>query len=194
VRACPYLAFAWALALAHTLALADTPPRTLTDLMQQLAHRPHDHASYVERQYLAVLDRPVETSGELFYDAPDRLEKRTLLPKPETLILTGGRLEIHRGRRSYSLALGDAPQIAPFIDSIRAILAGALPELEQAYVITFGLEGPQWTLELVPRKPALAALIAQIRIVGAGDRMQSVEIRRADGDRSLMTISDLPGR
>jgi len=173
---------------------ASPPPQALADLMQRLAARQHAHASFLERQTLAVLDRPLESSGELFYDAPDRLEKRTLTPKPESLILDHGRLEIHRGSRTWSLALRDAPQIAPFIDSLRALLAGALPELEQAYVLSFAVEGSQWTLELVPREAKLAALIARLRITGSGELLESVEIRRADGDRSLMTVRDLPDR
>ncbi len=43
--------------------------------------------SFVEQHFLALLKRPVESSGELIYDAPDRLEKRTIEPRPETLVL-----------------------------------------------------------------------------------------------------------
>jgi len=35
-------------------------------------------------QQLAMLERPLQSSGELLYDAPDRLEKRTLKPKAQT--------------------------------------------------------------------------------------------------------------
>jgi len=31
---------------------------------------------FTEMQHLAMLERPLESSGELLYDAPDRLEKR----------------------------------------------------------------------------------------------------------------------
>src|SRR2546429_7311569 len=34
-----------------------------------------------------TLFRSLESSGELLYDAPDRLEKRTLNPRAETLVL-----------------------------------------------------------------------------------------------------------
>ena len=64
--------------------------------MGLLAQRKHGHVTFVEQHFLAMLDRPLESSGELLYDAPDRLEKRTLRPKPETLLLEQGVLSAHR--------------------------------------------------------------------------------------------------
>jgi hypothetical protein len=57
----------------------------LDTVMALLAMRQHGRVEFVEQQFLAILDHPVESSGELRYDAPDHLEKRTLLPRPETL-------------------------------------------------------------------------------------------------------------
>ncbi|MGH8324755.1 MAG: LolA-related protein, partial [Steroidobacteraceae bacterium] len=103
----------------------------LDGLMSLLAQRQHGHVSFVEEHFLAVLDRPVESSGELLYDAPDRLEKRTLKPKPETLILEHGVITARRGRHTYVLNLSDYPQIVPLIDSMRATLAGDRASLER---------------------------------------------------------------
>jgi len=167
-------------------------PASLDDLMQRLAQRQHDRASFEETEHLALLERPLTSSGLLLYDAPDRLEKRTLTPKPERLLLEHGHLEVHRGARTYSLNLSDAPQIAPFIDSIRATLAGDETALERSYLPTFQSDAAGWSLELVPRTAALAAIVSRIRMSGVGDRIQSVEIRRANGDWSLMTIHALP--
>ena len=36
---------------------------------------------------MAMLKEPLHSSGELLYEAPDRLEKRTLKPRPEVLLL-----------------------------------------------------------------------------------------------------------
>jgi outer membrane lipoprotein-sorting protein len=165
----------------------------LSQLMQQLAARRHAHASFVERQTLAVLSRPVESSGELFYDAPDRLEKRTLKPKLETLILEQGQLRIQRGKRTYTLALRDAPQAAPFIDTIRATLAGDLPALQRNYALEFRVVGGDWTLQLMPRDAQLLRVVKRVRIDGSGAELREVNIDSADGDRSVMTIRELPG-
>ena len=164
----------------------------LTALMQQLAQRQHGHAAFIEHQFLALLDRPLESSGELFYDAPDRLEKRTFLPKAESLVLEKGTLTVRRGAHTYAVSLRAYPQIVPFIDSIRATLAGDLVALERAYTLTFDATDSDWTILLAPHDATLAALVSRIRISGSHDMIQTVEIVRADGDRSVMTIRAIP--
>ena len=164
----------------------------LKELMQQLAQRQHGHVAFVERQSIALLERPLESSGELFYDAPDRLEKRTLLPKAESLVLEKGALTVRRGAHTYAVSLREYPQIVPFIDSIRATLAGDLIALERAYTLTFDATENDWTILLAPQDAKLAALVARIRISGSHDMIQTVEILRADGDRSVMAIRAIP--
>lgn len=164
---------------------------SLQQLMQQLAARRHAHASFVERKSLAVLKRTLESSGELIYEAPDRLLKRTLKPKAETLQLENGMLSAQRGARTYRMALRDSPDMAPFIDTIRATLAGEMPTLQRTYELEFRSTGGNWTLLMVPREPQLARVFARIRIDGAGDLLREVIIDTADGDRSVMTIRDI---
>ena len=175
-------------ALAATTAQAAAPSQDLDSLMGLLAQRQHGHVSFTEKHFLAVLDRPVESSGELLYDAPDRLEKRTLKPKPETLVLQHGVITAQRGRHTYTLNLGDYPQIVPLIDSIRATLAGDRASLEHLFKVTFDGSLEQWTLVLAPSDPAVAKSVREIHIEGARDAIHTVEIQQADGDRSLLTI------
>ena len=70
----------------------------LADLMQQLGQVKNAQARFVERKYIALLDKPVESSGELSFTAPDRMEMRTLRPKKQSLLLEGNRLIRFRGQ------------------------------------------------------------------------------------------------
>src|SRR6202012_4334799 len=119
-------------------------------LMSALSQRKHGHVTFVEKKFLAMLERPVESSGELLYDAPDRLEKRTLKPKPESLVLEGGVVSAQRGRHHYVLDLKQYPQVVPFIESIRATLAGDRDALERVFKVDFAGTFDHWTLGLVP--------------------------------------------
>ena len=165
----------------------------LGQLLERFARRPHGHATFVETQYLAVLKRPVESRGELFFDAPDRLEKRTLAPKPETLVVEHGMLSIERGSRRHVVALGAYPQIGMLIDSIRATLAGDRASLEGVYTVDVTTGEPDWSLRLAPRDPQLAALVRQITIEGRGDTIRRIEALRPGGDRSVTSITPLDG-
>ena len=79
----------------------------LDQVLQLLAQRRHGHVTFTEVHQLAMLDHPLESSGELLYDAPDRLEKRTLAPRPEDLLLEHGVLTAQRGNRRRVLSLRD---------------------------------------------------------------------------------------
>ena len=136
--------------------MAIAAPADLDGLMATLAQRQHGHVTFVERQYLQLLDRPLESSGELLYDAPDRLERRTLQPRREIMVLEHGSLTIQRGRREHVLDLQQYPQLLPFTESIRATLAGDRAALDRLFELHFDSRPDQWTLRLTPRDTKLA--------------------------------------
>jgi len=187
------------LTLALSLNLVCAPAVFAADgdldrLMTALAERKHGHVPFVERKFIAMLDRPVESSGELLYDAPDHLEKRTVKPKPESLVLDSGVITAVRGRHKYVLDLQQYPQIVPFIESIRATLAGDRPALERVFKLTFDGSFDHWALELAPLDAKVATIVKRMRIEGETDVIHSVEIFEADGDHSLLTIgAEVPG-
>ena len=177
-----------ALVAACAAAAQSTTPPALDELLQLLAARRHGHVTFTEVQQLAMLDRPLESSGELLYEAPDRLEKRTLKPKAQTLILEHGVLTARRGHRTHVMALRDYPQVVPFVESIRATLAGDRAALERYFRVQFDGTLGAWTLRLVPVDTTLAGAVKDIRIEGERDAVRTVEIRQSDGDRSLLSI------
>lgn len=166
----------------------------IDQLMRALAQVRSDHARFVEKKFIAMLDKPVESSGELFYTAPDYLEKRTLRPKPETLILDHGTLVIERGRQRNALQLQEYPELAAFIDSIRGTLAGDRKALERNFQLSLDGSSERWTLQLLPVDENIQAVVKRIRIAGVRDAMRSIEITQADGDSSLMLIEKLAAR
>ena len=163
----------------------------IDQLMQTLAQTRSGHVSFVEKKSIAMLDAPVESSGELFYTAPDRLEKRTLKPKPESMILDQGTLLVERGRQKHSLQLQDYPELAAFIDSIRGTLAGDRKALERNYRLSLDGSNQNWTLQLLPVNEKMLAVVKRIRIAGVREDVNRIEISQADGDSSVMLIEKL---
>jgi hypothetical protein len=187
--------------LLYVLAIGNEPlraaPADLHDLdqvMAMLAMRQHGRVEFIEQQFLAVLSHPIESSGELRFDAPDRLEKRTLKPRAENLVLAGEVLTVERAGRRRVMDLHAYPQVVPFIESIRATLAGDRKALERLFRLDFAGTVSRWTLTLVPLESKVKQSVSQVRIEGAQDQLLKVEIRQPDGDRSLMTLrpSTLP--
>ena len=156
--------------------------------MGLLAQRKHGEVTFAETDHLAILDRPVKSSGLLVYDAPDRLEKRTLEPKKESLSLSGDELTVQRRHRTYHMQLSAYPQVGPFVDAIRDTLAGNGKALERVFTVQLTGTVANWKLQLVPLDERVAHTVRGVRITGARDEMRSVEILQADGDRSVMTL------
>ncbi len=181
-----------ALLLSSAAALSQQVPGELGELMRQLAERRHGEVSFVEQHFLKLLKRPAESYGELTYDAPDRLVKRTVEPKPETLTLAGDVLNVVRGGRTRTLDLKAYPALVPFIESIRATLAGDLPTLQRLFTVDFAGSVARWRLSLTPRDAQVAKTVSLVRIDGANSTLTAVEIVETDGDRSLMTLREHP--
>lgn len=186
-----------AMALAVGLALATLSPAAfaawdLQQLMQTLAQNKSGRATFVEAKHIALLDKPVESSGELLFTAPDRLEKRTIKPKPEAMIVNGDELLIERGRQKHKLQLQAYPELAAFINSIRGTLAGDRKALESHYRLSLEGTAEHWTLQLLPLDEKMQAVIKRIRIAGVRDEVRSIEVSQADGDSSLMAIEKMP--
>jgi hypothetical protein len=181
-----------ALSAAAAAANINPPPRAGTEyldtVMSLLAQRQHGRVEFVEQKFLSILDHPIESSGDLLYDAPDHLEKRTLLPRAETLVLDGSVLTMERGGHTRVLDLHRYPQIQPFVESIRATLAGDRGALERVFRVEFAGGVRRWSLTLAPLDRQLQRTIKQVQIDGSQDQLQRVEIRQTDGDRSLMTL------
>lgn len=176
-----------ALALVCSQAV-DAAPLSISQLMASLAQHPQGAATFSEKKFIAILDEPVVSSGELLFIAPARLEKRTLKPKPETMVLDGDILTLERGRRKHVLQLKDYPEVASMIESIRATLAGDRQALERVYHLDLDGSAERWALVLTPLDPKVGAVITRIRMEGVKEVVRSVEITQADGDSSLMTI------
>lgn len=157
-------------------------------VLKLLAERRHDHVTFTEVQELAILDQPLHSSGELLYDAPDRLEKRTLEPRREDLVLEHGMLSVEHDHHRRSVPLGDFPQAVPFVESLRATLAGDRAALARYFTVRFAGALDHWTLELTPTDATIKRSVQRILITGESDRIRSVQIHQSDGDASTLTL------
>ena len=171
-------------------AYAAEPAWGLPELMIDLGRVKQAKGTFVEKKYLKLLNAPLESSGQLIYTAPYRLEKLTLSPKPESMVVDQDTLTVEMRGRKRSLQIQDYPVLWAFVESIRGTLKGDLSALQQFYKVI--LEGTRltWQLQLQPTEKKMSALIQVIVIRGSKDRIATIEIIESDGDRSVMTVTD----
>ena len=181
---------AGSLAIAAPVGAQTRTSWGLPQLMAALARVKSASAQFVERKKLRVLDAPLVSSGTLLYVAPNQVEKITVLPERERLAISGDKLTIESGtgERPRTLSLANEPEIAAFVEGIRATLAGDLPALERFYRVELDGGPTSWRLSLTPRAEKVAKLVRSIRISGSGEKITSVETDEADGDISQMSV------
>ena len=200
------LAAALACAMPQTDALAATPATTspsapagdgfegpanredVGKILARIARRGAHETRFVEQRYLRFLDEPVESSGRLSYQPPGRLERTTDKPKPEVMVLDGNTLSMTRDGRTRSLSVSQLPAVGALVGSIRDLLAGDRAAIEKRYRVIAQGSDANWQLVLLPSDNELAALVTRIIVAGQAERMTTIEIQQADGDRSLMTL------
>lgn len=175
------------------LTLLAQPLWGTKDLMTALAQVKHNRVSFKETKYISALKAPLVSSGVLLYQAPNRLEKRVTAPYEETTVIVDDRLMIENKTRHYkrNLDIKSNPAMAAFIDSFRATLAGDIAALERFYKIQFDGDRQQWQLTLLPREVEMGQLIRSIVIDGNDVRIARITTNEADGDRSVLTLSEL---
>ena len=179
------------LSLTLLLAAPEAAAWGLEQLMQDLGKVKSARGTFVERKYLGILTAPLESSGTLLYVAPDRLEKHTLAPRAESMVLDRRQLTLESAepKRRRSLRLDDHPVIGVFVESIRSTLAGDLALLRQLYEVALEGDERKWRLVLKPIDPKMLEVVSEIRIGGSRDWIGSIEFLEPGGDRSVMSIS-----
>jgi len=161
----------------------------VAQLFDMLSRSSPAKATFHERKYLALLDRPLDSTGELAFTPPDRLEKRTLEPKPERLVAEGDVVTLERGGKRYSIALREQPAVAVLIESLRGTLAGNLLAVTRTFSVALEGSSQGWRIVLRPLDPESSKLVTRIEVSGAQAQVRTVEIHQSDGDRSVMTIT-----
>jgi len=178
------------------LCRAETAPSwNLQQLMLSLAQVKEAKAKFVERKFLGVLKQPLESTGTLLFQAPDHVEKHTLTPKLESLILDHGVLTIEIKTRNIkrTLVIQEYPAIWAFVESIRSTLAGDLATLERFYKIKLEGDSAHWKVQLLPIEAKIRDVVSEVLISGHGHSVDSIETFELNGDHSLMkVVEDTP--
>lgn len=179
----------WLLALTLLPLSAARAADDLDRLMALLAAYPGGTVRFVERRHMAMLDAPLVSRGEMTYRAPDWLERRTLSPRPERLLLDKDTLTLERDQRRMSMPVSQRPEVEAFVSSIRSTLQGDRAALERHYRVALqGQPEKRWTLTLEPLQARLRGVVTQILISGSGVVVDRIDYTQSDGDRTEMRL------
>lgn len=167
---------------------------SLPDLMSLLSAQRHGEARFTEERLVASLDAPLQSSGLLSFEAPDRFTRRTLQPRVETMAVDGNALILTRGGRSRRFTLDATPEMQAIVEAIRGTLTGNADTLQRYFSTQLSGQADQWSLALKPLDQQLSQAVREIRLTGQRGELRGVIMELRDGDRSVMQIEPLPAK
>ena len=162
----------------------------MPQLMHEMAQIKSSRHAFTERKFLVMLTAPLDSSGVLSYEAPGRLEKHTLKPQDERMVLNQNILVVENRTRHLkrTMMANQYPAVGALVESIRATLAGDLDTLLHHYQASLQGDAANWRLQLVPNDPAARTLVREVRMEGRGNAIRVIEVIQANGDRSVMKV------
>lgn len=171
---------------------------TIESLMVELSQVKHAKLEFLETKKSIFLITDTTIQGDMEYRAPDYIEKNTLSPFLEKVIIDGDTMSIEKtpttGKQenlvlAQTYSVESHPVLKAAVESIRAMLAGNYDALKESYIIE--LSGPRtaWELSLAPKSDEILEYIEKINLAGEGIQIGKVVTIQADGDESTLELS-----
>lgn len=159
-------------------------------LAEFITGAPDHRAEFSEERRLLLLTEPVRLQGTLLFRKPDRLEKHTLSPLREDLVVDGDWVTVSLPDRNTEMRfnMADDPLLHGLLFSLRSILNGEPGRLAEIFAVEAWGDGNAWTLRLKPVGTDLAQRIQAIRVTGETYWIRTIELWEISGDYLIMTI------
>ncbi len=162
-----------ALTLGAGPAVADTPAATSAappaglisgtpatgakqDPVFKLLEQQRFACKFAEEKHVALLARPLKSSGTITFDRDRGIARAVTTPKPQLVVLTKTTLKIVKGKTVEEIPLTKSKDLKAFAMIFPTLLRGERTELEKSFVIgLYGSETAWWALSFAPKADAL---------------------------------------
>lgn len=192
IRLFPIIAFLSASVI--TQPRAETAPSSSTlanEIVKRIGAVTSRENTFHETRTLAALSKKLESSGILRWRAPDYLEKLTLAPRREDLVISGHDVMLTRGNTATNrLDISSSHALQVLTDTLRAPLSGDNALLAREYHLSAQEDGKGlWTLTLIPATEDTAKYVRKVVIKGKLNAITDLEIEQENGDLQSISIA-----
>ena len=171
---------------------------TVKRLMWELSQVSYARLNFVETRQSMFLATDMVIEGNIEYRAPDHIEKVTVSPMSEKILVDGDTMLVEKiaySKDHYAVvktkhySIESHPVLKATVGSIRYILAGNSEMLGEYYEMSISGQCENWTLELIPRTVEIADYLQKIILSGNESSILRYVTIQADGDESVMTLT-----
>ncbi|HWM24233.1 MAG TPA: outer membrane lipoprotein carrier protein LolA [Chthoniobacterales bacterium] len=184
--------------LLSLIPLASADPLSPADLKALLgrirekrAAAPQMQADFKEEKSVRMLNKPIVSSGRMWYQAPNKFRREAKGNSPSITVSNGQDLWIYypnfKSAEHYSLG-----KRSPLDAGIAAITASLnLENVEGTYQITGAKEQDGYVLQLIPRNPSMKRFLKTFSIRINNDlQVVRTEMAQPNGDQIVTTYSN----
>jgi hypothetical protein len=147
-------------------------------------HKGHGlFARFAEEKKVAILTRPLRSTGELIF-LPDRgLYRKLMTPFAQELLITPTAIHQRDPRgRMEKLALATLPAAQAFVNAFLAVFSGSFEALHSHFQVYFSSESSRWQLGLMPTHTVMHTLISCIVLAGENEHLIDLWVQETNGD------------
>jgi outer membrane lipoprotein-sorting protein len=167
-------------------------PSSLDQLLARLRAIPGMTAQYDEEKQIALLKKPLQSHGKIYFAAPNWLLRRVERPEPSAVLLQGESLQISDAAGTRRIDLQQSATLRQFVSTFAHVLAGERAALEALYDVRFSVAKPGgWTLVLIPKQAELKRFIARAEFQGRGAAVERMSLEESSGDVTVMRFSQV---
>src|SRR2546423_4352388 len=172
--------------------LSPTDVKTLLErIREKRAVAPSMQADFQEQRKIHLLDEPINSSGKIWFQAPNKFRVERKGNAPSLTVSDGQQISIYypnfKSAERYSLA-----KRSPVDAAISAITTALnLENVEHTFHITVEKSEKGYDLELTPRNPSMKRIFQKLLLHLSNDLVaERTDMLQANGDRTVTTYEN----
>jgi outer membrane lipoprotein-sorting protein len=147
---------------------------------------------FSEAKHIALLARPLRSTGTIYFERVRGIARTTLTPKPQQIVLTPTTLRIHTAQRTEEIPLDKSKDLKAFALIFPTLLRGDRVELERSFVVVLhGSEHDRWALDFTPRTESMKKLIKRVVVSGKQGEVTGLKVIEASGDTTDTVLTEV---
>jgi outer membrane lipoprotein-sorting protein len=175
-----------------TLVSGEPARGAATDPIFALLKLERLRCSFREEKRVALLARPLTSTGTITFDRGRGIARSTLTPRPEHVVLTRTTLRIRTDKKTEEIPLDKSKDLKAFALIFPTLLRGDRAELERAFDIgLYGSARDWWALAFTPKTASLKKMVKRVVVFGRRTGVVSLQIIESSGDTTVTRLTDL---
>jgi outer membrane lipoprotein-sorting protein len=152
---------------------------------------PDVHANFQEQKTIHLLNKPIVSSGKIWFHAPDKFRREIVGSSPSITVSNGRDLWIYypNFKSAEHYTLGKHSPVDAVITAINTALN--LENVENAFQISGTKAGNDYELQLLPRSPSTKRMFQRFDLRLNSDLVaERTDMIQPDGDQIITTYSN----